>query len=67
MLQLTMHHVDSALGIGSSRARVSVSVFEVYNEELFVLLDETGVKKTRLQRPMCDFNATKAMTMTSGG
>lgn len=67
MLQLAMHHVDSALGVGSSRARVSVSVFEVYNEELFVLLDETGVKKTRLQRPMSDFHATKPMIMTSGG
>ncbi|PNH09504.1 Kinesin-like protein KIF11 [Tetrabaena socialis] len=61
LLHLALHSVDSQVCLGSPSARLHVSVVEVYNEELIVLLDAAGAERRPLTKGMADYNATKGL------
>ncbi|KAG2483435.1 hypothetical protein HYH03_017689 [Edaphochlamys debaryana] len=58
LLQLALHHIDKQLpvGLATGGARLAAGVFEVYNEELWSLLDAGGVERKHLAKGMADFN-----------
>ncbi|KAG2450111.1 hypothetical protein HYH02_000214 [Chlamydomonas schloesseri] len=60
LLHLALYHINEKLFIGSRNAQLSMSVFEVYNEELFSLLDAGGPARKKLERGMPDFYVHKS-------
>ncbi|EFJ52175.1 Kif9 type kinesin, partial [Volvox carteri f. nagariensis] len=56
LLHLVLHRIEEQIGARMPLARLSVSVFEVYNDELFVLLDTAGAEKRPMNKGMVEYN-----------
>ncbi|KXZ56573.1 hypothetical protein GPECTOR_1g515 [Gonium pectorale] len=60
LLHLALNYIDEKVTVGPHFglcARLSASVFEIYNDEIFSLLGEDGVGRRHLHRGAADFAA----------
>ncbi|GFR41155.1 hypothetical protein Agub_g1819 [Astrephomene gubernaculifera] len=65
LLHMVLHKLDESVCLGSPRASLSISVFEVYNEELFCLLDAASVERRSLSKGMSDYHQHKPRQMNN--
>ncbi|GLC51277.1 Kinesin-like protein kif17 [Pleodorina starrii] len=64
LLHLVLNRIDEQICLRTHLTRLSASVFEVYNDELFSLLDAAGVEKRPLVKGMTDYHQHRPKQVT---